>query len=110
MRNGNFFHNPLSYISHEYKNQRSDEFIIPAFNVNAQFDTTLQSEDAVLFFNFRSDRMNQFASLITNQQIAKSLLLNIPSMHVTTLTTYSDKVKPQGIMLPMINVINSFGS
>lgn len=51
------------YIDSEYSVGRTDEFILPvSLKTNSEFK--LKSNDAVMFFNFREDRVRQLAKMV----------------------------------------------
>ncbi|MBR0134970.1 MAG: phosphoglycerate mutase (2,3-diphosphoglycerate-independent), partial [Clostridia bacterium] len=48
---------PVSAIEHSYENGKTDEFIVPAvITQNGEPVTTVNENDSVIFFNFRTDR------------------------------------------------------
>jgi 2,3-bisphosphoglycerate-independent phosphoglycerate mutase len=53
--------NPSDFIQSQYKNNITDEFIQPACFT----DDTINTGDAIIFFNFRADRMKQMIRLFT---------------------------------------------
>lgn len=62
---GNSFIDPIEYINSEYQNDRSDEFILPAYNANVC--QKINDNDSVIFANFRPDRAIQLSSVLTNK-------------------------------------------
>jgi len=62
---GASFSDPLTYIDQEYKNNHSDEFIIPAYNKTLS-NSKISDNDSVIFANFRPDRAIQLASALSN--------------------------------------------
>ena len=66
---------PISYIQRNYKENITDEFIAPArFS-----DERIKKNDAVVFFNFRADRMRQLAKNIHRSCPAYSAKKSKPS-------------------------------
>jgi len=62
---GKSFFDPLIYIEQEYQQNRSDEFVIPAYNSTFN-DGNISDNDIIIFANFRPDRAIQLASVLTN--------------------------------------------
>jgi len=55
---------PEEVIENAYKNKLTDEYILPTFIENQGVSIAqIKSDDAVVFFNFRSDRARQFTKL-----------------------------------------------
>ena len=76
---------PKEYIENEYKEDRTDEFLLPAsFN---GYDG-VKNGDGMIFANFRSDRMREIVEAVSNPNFThfetKPLKLNI-----ATMTEYS---------------------
>ncbi|MGL4184068.1 MAG: 2,3-bisphosphoglycerate-independent phosphoglycerate mutase [Metamycoplasmataceae bacterium] len=62
----NHFTDSIEYVENEYKDGRSDEFLKPAINPNAQF---VKDGDSIIFFNFRPDRARQLSHLFINSDL-----------------------------------------
>ena len=62
---GKSFTDPIKYIENEYENERTDEFILPAYNENVK--EKINDGDSVVFANFRPDRAIQLSSVLTNK-------------------------------------------
>ena len=68
---GNKTNNILNSIEDSYNNKVSDEFILPIINTTPEGNpiATIQSEDIVMCFNFRSDRCRQIVAALTQIDI-----------------------------------------
>ncbi|MFD2670990.1 2,3-bisphosphoglycerate-independent phosphoglycerate mutase [Marinicrinis sediminis] len=62
-------HDPVQAIVESYEQSVYDEFVLPTVMVNEQEQPIglVESEDAVIFFNFRPDRAIQLSSVFTNE-------------------------------------------
>ncbi|WP_163655212.1 2,3-bisphosphoglycerate-independent phosphoglycerate mutase [Listeria sp. PSOL-1] len=66
---GEKFADPLELIEASYKDNKTDEFVVPA--VIAKDDAqaaTIKDNDAVIFFNFRPDRAIQLSNAFTDKE------------------------------------------
>lgn len=69
LNEGPSFEEPLEYLKSNYDNELYDEFIIPAYNSNV--NASIESNDSVIFYNFRPDRAIQLSALLTNPSYEK---------------------------------------
>ncbi len=87
--------NVLEYIQNSYENETFDEFLIPtAFEA---YDG-LKKNDAVIFCNFRSDRMREISSAIANNKFSKFKTFK-DNLNIATMTQY-DKNLPLPVIFP----------
>ncbi|WP_027121805.1 2,3-bisphosphoglycerate-independent phosphoglycerate mutase [[Mycoplasma] imitans] len=62
---GKSFDEIKTYVEQSYKDNVTDEFIVPAYNSNYKIDQiTIQDNDSVVFANFRPDRARQLSHYI----------------------------------------------
>ena len=95
--NGLKFESTESVIQDAYKTDITDEFILP--NVSTRY-SGMQNGDAVLFCNFRADRMRQITAKIIDSGIDFS--------SINTLTSYSDKIdKCVNVLYPPEKIKNT---
>jgi len=89
---------PLAVIRTAYDRGQSDEFILPA--VIATPDPAggpphpiapMRDGDAVICFNFRSDRMRQLVRAMTEPGFDAFAVTARPALHVVTMTSYSQQ-------------------
>ena len=93
-------------LEHSYQENVTDEFVIPTLIENPGVSTQVESDDCLIFFNFRADRM---------RQIVKSLVLPdfadfdrgafSPVENVLTFTEY-EKGLPVKVIFPKKAVTN----
>ncbi len=60
------FTSGVDYINKQYKENITDEFFVPAINLNANF---VKDGDSIIFFNFRPDRARQLTHLFIGSNI-----------------------------------------
>jgi len=108
---GASFTTAISYIDQEYHNQRSDEFIIPAYN-QALPNGKISDHDSIIFANFRPDRAIQLASVLTNPQYEWNQTLHLTPLKNTyfiSMMEYADSVKGQGVIFSPTLITDSLG-
>ncbi len=72
-------------IRTDYEKGLSDEYVEPTQIGEAHI---IQSNDAVLFFNFREDRMRQIVSSFISPSFSYFPRQNLDNVHVATMTEY----------------------
>jgi 2,3-bisphosphoglycerate-independent phosphoglycerate mutase len=78
---------PLSVIRSAYDNGVTDEFILPTVIPGAP----MRDGDAVICFNFRSDRMRQIVRALTEPAFKGFDVSERPELHVVTMTSYAQQ-------------------
>ncbi len=63
------FSSGVQYVEEQYKEDISDEFLIPAINKDGDF---VKDGDSIIFFNFRPDRARQLAHLFIGSKLYKA--------------------------------------
>src|SRR3989338_7761305 len=87
---------PEDYFRQNYAKNISDHEIEPAVIVDTKNDAvrpvaTIGSNDALVFFNFRNDRMKQIVSSFVSPDFSGFKRKNVPqNLFVATMTRYSD--------------------
>lgn len=86
---------PLEYIEDSYKEEVYDEFLLPcAF----EGYNGVKENDAIIFCNFRSDRMREISSAFADENFS-----HFPrfagKLHIATMTAY-DKNLPLPVLFP----------
>jgi len=83
---------PLAVIRSAYDRDQSDEFITPAVIVeDGKPVGAMHDGDAVICFNFRSDRMRQLTRALTEPGFHHFDVSNRPALHVVTMTSYGQQ-------------------
>ena len=97
---------PFTVIESAYARNETDEFVIPTVIVK---DGTplgpMRDGDAVLCFNFRSDRMRQIVRSLTQPDFDGFDVKGRPKVHVATMTMY-DETFTTPIAFPPISMAN----
>lgn len=76
-------------IRQAYTNGKTDEFIEPAVIVNADFQpiATIQEDDVVIAFNFRTDRCREITQVLTQRDFLDFDMKILP-LYYLTMTIY----------------------
>jgi len=96
---GEIVDNPISAVAQKYKEKLTDEFM-PAL-LSGGSETRIKEGDAVLFFNFRTDRPRQITEVLTqskkvysNQASTIELVMNpFTRLYYATMTSYDNEFK-----------------
>lgn len=83
--------NALSSIEQSYAAGISDEFIEPITMLNSEGKpmATIENDDVVIFFNFRTDRGRQLTEVLTQKEHGTFDMTTLP-LYFVTLTNYDD--------------------
>ena len=85
---------PLEAIRKAYESGKTDEFILPVVvTENGKPVAPMRDGDAIICFNYRSDRMRQIVRALIDPDFDGFDISNRPRVSVTTLTNY-DKTFP----------------
>ena len=97
----------LQSVKKSYADEITDEFILPKINNNAG-DTKIKDGDAVLCFNFRTDRCREITEVLcqTDMPLFGMHKLNI---HYTTMTSYDDTYQNVSVMYDKDNLEDTLG-
>lgn len=77
-----------SHIKETYSRKFSDEFIEPT--IIESTERSIKDNDALIFFNFREDRIRQLASAFINKQFTNFPVKSFNNLYIATLTQYDD--------------------
>jgi len=88
----------------------TDEFIKPIVMVNDQDQPIgdIKEGDVVICFNFRTDRLRQITTALTQQNFHE-YGMNIMDLHYYTMTNYDDSFKGINVIYGKDNVKNTIG-
>jgi 2,3-bisphosphoglycerate-independent phosphoglycerate mutase len=111
---GKVVNDPIAYLDESYKNGVTDEFIIPALVANNSDNLgIINDNDAVIFFNFREERMRQLAETFANPQFDAFLIKQFQNLKIVTFTSYRDDFTfpvafpPQKISINLASILSS---
>ncbi len=98
----------LSAIQQSYDAGITDEFIKPIINAQLNADAQIKDNDAVICFNFRTDRCREITQVLTQ--------INLPdynmhtfNLHYTTMTEYDATYKNVYVIFENDNLNNTLG-
>lgn len=97
----------LSSIQASYEKDVTDEFIMPLIN-DAAGDTKIKNGDAVLCFNFRTDRCREITEVLTQRDMPLENMHPL-ELHYTTFTNYDDTYEGVFVMYDKDNLDNTIG-
>ena len=100
----------LKAIQESYDNEISDEFIKPVVMVNNDGTPvgTVKEEDVFICFNFRTDRLREITTALTQKEMPEFNMQTIPLYYVT-LTKYDESFKNVHIMFDKDDLLNTLG-
>jgi len=84
----------LAAVKASYASGVTDEFIAPIILTNSEGQplATLQEGDAVICFNFRTDRCREITEVLTQRDFHEQNMHTIP-LHYVTMTNYDNSFK-----------------
>ena len=95
------------YDSHTEEHKNTDEFMEPL--VNGNIDGRIKEGDAVIFFNFRSDRAKELTVVLSQQDMLEQGMTTIPNLQYYCMTPYDDSFTGVHILFPKDNLENTLG-
>ncbi len=100
--NGAFTKNPLDAIEYSYKNNLSDEFMLPTVVVNNSDKPNgrISDGDGVFFFNFRADRARQLTESLTQETFTSFERQEVKKIHFLSMTKYAEHFNLPMVFLP----------
>lgn len=100
----------LAAIKASYAEGVTDEFIKPIIHVNDQQQPVgvIKDGDAVLCFNFRTDRCREITQVLTQQDFPDQEMKAL-QLHYTTMTEYDKTYKGVHVIFENDNLINTIG-
>jgi 2,3-bisphosphoglycerate-independent phosphoglycerate mutase len=100
----------VNAIRASYADGVTDEFIKPIITTDAQLNpiATITEGDAVLCFNFRTDRCREITQVLT-QQAFPDFGMNPLALHYTTMTEYDKTYKGVHVIFENDNLQNTIG-
>lgn len=99
----------LKSIRESYESGISDEFIKPlVLTENNKPVTTIQPDDVVLFFNFRTDRGRQLTEVLSQKHFPEFNMQALP-LHFVTMTNYDDTFENIHVIYNKENITETLG-
>ena len=102
--------NAVNAIKDSYAEGVTDEFIKPIIMVDEhkQPKTTIQPDDVVIFFNFRTDRGRQLTDALSQQDFSEVGMQKLP-LYFVTMTNYDETFKSIKVIYDNKNIENTLG-
>ncbi|MDX2250346.1 MAG: 2,3-bisphosphoglycerate-independent phosphoglycerate mutase [Bacteroidia bacterium] len=100
---------PVAAVKASYAAGITDEFVEPiVIHENGQPVATLQDGDAVLFYNFRTDRGRQLTHVLTQAEMPEAGMHTL-DLYYATLTRYDDSFKGVHVLYEKDEIKNGLG-
>ena len=100
----------LAAIQKSYDNGVTDEFIQPIVSVDPKGKplATIREGDVVFCFNYRTDRLREITTVLTQQDMPELGMHTLP-LHYLTMTRYDDSFKNVHIVYDKDNLTDTLG-
>ena len=106
---GKHFSTAGEAIKSAYEDDKTDEFVEPSVMVqDGNPLATLQPGNALLFFNFRTDRGRQLTHVLTQEDMPEEEMRTLP-LHYVTMTRYDEKFEGIQVLYEKDSVANGLG-
>ncbi len=101
---------PIKAIESSYANGVTDEFIKPIVitGTDSKPVATIQEGDVVICFNFRTDRLREITTVLTQADMPEHEMHTLP-LHYITMTNYDEKFKGIKLLFDKDNLSNTLG-
>lgn len=104
---GNDSDDMLQSVEASYANDITDEFLMPIINVKIP-NTKIEPEDAVICFNFRTDRCREITEVLTQRNMQEYSMHTLP-LYYCTFTEYDPTYKNVQTFFKSDNLNNTLG-
>lgn len=103
-------HNAIKSIEESYAEGITDEFIEPISMTNSEGKpvATIDNDDVVIFFNFRTDRGRQLTEVLTQKDYENFGMKTLP-LYFATLTNYDDSFRNIQVVYKKENLHDTLG-
>jgi len=106
-RKGEMTNDILGSVKASYQKDITDEFLKPVINA-ATPDSGIKDGDAVICFNFRTDRCREITEALTQSAFPEQGIKPL-QLYYTTMTLYDHQFKNIHIIFQKDNLINTLG-
>ncbi len=102
--------NIVNSIANSYAQEVTDEFIQPLVVVDSKDQpiATIQNDDVVIFFNFRTDRGRELTEVLSQKDFHEENMHKL-NLYYVTMTNYDDTFKNVHIVYDKDNVTETLG-
>ncbi len=103
-------HDIVTSIATSYGNDVTDEFIQPLVAVDANNKplTTIEEDDVVIFFNFRTDRGRELTEALSQQDFHEQNMHKL-NLYYVTLTNYDETYQNVKVVYNKDNITETLG-
>ena len=100
----------LSEINLSYQENITDEFIKPLLKVDENNNpiAKIEKDDVVICFNFRTDRLRQITTALSQEDL-KDFEMEMMPLHYVTMTNYDRNFKNVKVVYDKKNIENTLG-
>jgi len=100
----------ISAIQESYDDGITDEFIEPVVSVDTNGNPigTIQEDDVVICFNFRTDRLREITIALTQQDLPEHDMKTFP-LYYLTMTRYDESFNNIRVIYEKENIVNTIG-
>ncbi|WP_103866675.1 2,3-bisphosphoglycerate-independent phosphoglycerate mutase [Aquimarina sp. I32.4] len=99
----------LNSIQNSYNNDITDEFIKPILlEENDTPVATIQNDDVIIFFNFRTDRGRELTEMLSQKDMHEYNTHKLP-LHYVTMTNYDENFEGINIIYNKDNITETLG-
>lgn len=97
-------------VKKSYEDNITDEFIMPIIATDNHNNpiATIKPNDAVICFNFRTDRCRQIVTALTQKELTSANMETLP-LHFVTMTNYDDTFNNIHVVFEHENLHNTMG-
>jgi 2,3-bisphosphoglycerate-independent phosphoglycerate mutase len=106
-RKGEITSDIFSAVAASYEKNVTDEFLLPIINA-ATPDSGIKDGDAVICFNFRTDRCREITEVLTQTAFPEFHMKPL-ELHYTTMTMYNHAFKNLHVIFEKDDLINTLG-
>ena len=103
-------HSGAEAVANSYAKDVTDEFILPTIIIDSAGNptATIQDNDAVLVFNFRTDRCREITQVLTQMEIPEQSMKPL-NLFYTTMTEYDKTYSNVQVIFENDNLTNTLG-
>lgn len=105
---GNTATDVLAAVKKSYEEGITDEFIKPIINTGINLNTKMKDGDAVISFNFRTDRCREITDVLTQTDMPDAGMHKL-NLHYTTMTQYNHSFKGLNVVFENDDLKNTLG-
>lgn len=107
---GNTSQSAVEAIKHCYAEGKTDEFVDPQVIVDENGNplAKVEKDDVVFCFNFRTDRLREITTVLSQQDMPEHGMKTLP-LHYVTMTKYDDKFKNVHLAYTKDDLKNTLG-